>query len=371
MGHGRQPASDVQSCINTSTRHRRVWPWTISSVRQLRAAAIRARSVASAASGMATMNRLVVWAPTDNRALPTLPTTSSPPRMRLAGGVPGGVAQESATCGARVPSRMCCWLRLCERTGTPRHRAEAPATPVAGPESAAALQRAAGQWEVGPGRSPARAGRVVLGWDTAGWEPVCAALVCGDPRRLEALVRSRPRTELRGGLREDHAHGNRALGGPSSAKHPALPPELAAPVLSAPCIQRGERLGRFRARGVGGVDDQGARGDAMVPHDDPPTGPQECGPRQLAVSKPPGPGRQGMGAEAGALTARPAHGVGDQHGGATKRPPGPRRGSQRVARMRRAHGLMNGGTKGAHAGGWLSKNPRRLQAIGGPHDHRA
>jgi hypothetical protein len=41
-----------------------------------------------------------------------------------------------------------------------------------------------------------------------------------------------------------------------------------------------------------------------------------------------------------------------------------------MAWMMRAHGVINGFNKGAHEGGWLAKNHRRLQAIGGPHDQR-
>jgi hypothetical protein len=48
-----------------------------------------------------------LWAQTSNRALPPIATTASPPRMRMEEGVPGWVAQESATCWSRVPTRMC------------------------------------------------------------------------------------------------------------------------------------------------------------------------------------------------------------------------------------------------------------------------
>ena len=104
----------------------------------------------------------------------------------------------------------------------------------------------------------------------------------------------------------------------------------------------------------------------MVPHDAPHTGHQEVVPGQLAVAKHPGQGRQRIGAEAGALKARPTHGVGDQNSGDTKRQPGPLRGGHRVAGMLRANGVINGVNKGAHTGRRLAKNHRRLQAMGAP-----
>ena len=187
----------------------------------------------------------------------------------------------------------------------------------------------------------------------------------GDTLLLASLFRSLPRPELRRGLREDTAHGQRDDRGPQEETNPALPPERAAPFLVAQWIKIGERLGRLRARLVGVVHDEGARGEARVPQDAPHTGHEACVPRHLALSNHPGQGCQRLGPEAGALKARPAPGVGDQHGGDTTRQPGPWRGGQRVAWMRRTHGVINGFNQGAYAGRWLSNNPRRLQAIGG------
>ena len=196
-------------------------------------------------------------------------------------------------------------------------------------------------------------------------------LVFGDTVLLEGLFLLIPRTELRGRLLEDTAHGERDVGGHQDEKDEALSPQRATTFFIAQFIEMGERLGRFRARVVGVVDDKGARGDAMVPQDDPHTGHQEVVPRHRAVSKHPGQGRQRLGAEAGALKASPAHGVGDQNGGDTKRQPGPLRGGHRVAWMMRANSVINGCNTGTHEGGWLSNNHRRLQAIRGPHDQRA
>src|SRR5213596_756130 len=101
-------------------------------------------------------------------------------------------------------------------------------------------------------------------------------------------------------------------------KNEALPPEIAATFFVAEFIQIGERLGRFRARVVGVVDDEAARGDAMVPQDDPHTGYQELFPGNLTVSKHPRQGRQRICAEAGACKTSPANGVGHQYGSDTK-----------------------------------------------------
>jgi hypothetical protein len=132
----------------------------------------------------------------------------------------------------------------------------------------------------------------------------------------------------------------------------------------------GQDLGRFGAWVIGIVDDKGARGEAMVLQDDPRTGHQEFVPGHLAVPKHPGQGRQRIGTEAGALKGRPAKGVGDQHGGDTKRQPGPLRSGHRVVWMMRANGVINGVNKGAHKGRRLPKNHRRLQAIGAPQAER-
>ncbi len=105
--NGLHPAYDFPACIKTATSQRRGWPWTIASVRQRRAEAISERSLSAAAYVMATRNRLVVWEHTSTRALPPIATPSSPPRMRMAEGVPGWVAKESAPGWARWPTRLC------------------------------------------------------------------------------------------------------------------------------------------------------------------------------------------------------------------------------------------------------------------------
>ena len=117
------------------------------------------------------------------------------------------------------------------------------------------------------------------------------ALFWGDPLLLESLVRFIPRTDLRGGLIEDHAHGYGDFRGHQDEKNEALPPELATTVFIAPFLQIGQRLGRFRARVVGVVDDEAARGEAMVPQEDPYTGPQEVFPGNLTGAKHPRQGR--------------------------------------------------------------------------------
>jgi hypothetical protein len=113
------------------------------------------------------------------------------------------------------------------------------------------------------------------------------SLFGGDTLLLQDLVRFIPRTARRGGLREAHAHGYGELRSYQDEKHEALPPERAATCFIAEFIQLGERLGRLRARVVGVVNDEAARGEAMVPQDEPPTGHQEVFPGHLAVSKHP------------------------------------------------------------------------------------
>ena len=108
----------------------------------------------------------------------------------------------------------------------------------------------------------------------------------------------------------------------------------------------------------------------MVPQDDPHTGHQEVFPGHLAVSKHPRPGRQRLGAEAGACKTRPAHRVGHEHSGDTKREPSPLRDGQRVRGLMRANGRVHGVNKGTHKGGWLANHHRGLQAIGDMHDQR-
>ena len=103
----------------------------------------------------------------------------------------------------------------------------------------------------------------------------------------------------------------------------------------------------------------------MVQQDDPHTGRQKVFPGNLAVAKHPGQGRHRIRAEAGTFKTRPANGVGHEHGGETKRQPGPLRDGQRVLGLMRANGGVNGFNKGTYEGGWLSNNHRRLQAMGG------
>ena len=195
-------------------------------------------------------------------------------------------------------------------------------------------------------------------------------LFFGDPWLLEGLFLLIPRTERRGRLREDTAHGEGDVGGHQAEKDEALSPQLTTPGFIAQFREMGAGLGRLCARVVGIVEDQGARGDAMVPQDAPHTGHQEGVPGPLAVSTHPGQGRQRRGAAAGMFQARPAPGVGDPNGGDTKRQPGPWCGGHRVAWMMRAHGVINGFNKSAHKGCRLSHNPRRLQAIGAPQAER-
>ena len=108
----------------------------------------------------------------------------------------------------------------------------------------------------------------------------------------------------------------------------------------------------------------------MVLQDDPHTGHQEVFPGNLAVSKHPRQGRHRIGAEAGTCKTRPANGVGHQHGGDTKREPGPLRDGQRVLGLMRANGSVHGVNKGTHKGGWLANHHRCLQAIGDVHNQR-
>ena len=195
-------------------------------------------------------------------------------------------------------------------------------------------------------------------------------LFWGDSLFLEGLGRFIPRTQLRGGLIKDNADGHGDFRGHQDEKNQALPPEIAATFFIAQFIQIGKRLGRFRTRVVGVVDDEAARGKAVVPQDDPHTGHQELVPGNLAMAKHPGQGRHRIRAEAGAFKTRPAHGVGHQHGGDTKGQPGPLRDGHRMMGVMRADGGVNGVNKGTYKGGWLANHHRCLQAIGHVHNQR-
>ena len=195
-------------------------------------------------------------------------------------------------------------------------------------------------------------------------------LLFGDTLLLEGLFLLIPRTELRGRLIEDKAHGERDFGGYQDEKNEALSPQIAPTGFIAQVIKIGQGLGRFGARVVRIVDNQGARGDAMVLQDDPHTGHEQVVPGYLAMAKHPRQGGQRIGAEAGAFKARPANGVGDQYGGDTKRQPGPLRSGQRVTGMMRAHDVSNGVNKGAYKRRRLAKNHWRLQTISAPQAER-
>lgn len=100
----------------------------------------------------------------------------------------------------------------------------------------------------------------------------------------------------------------------------------------------------------------------MVPQDDAHPGHQEVVPGHLPVSKHPRQGRHRLGAEAGARKTRPANGVGHQHGGETKRAPGPLRDGQRVLGLMRANGGVHSVNKGTHEGGRRANDHQGLQA---------
>src|SRR2546427_7869166 len=130
--------------------------------------------------------------------------------------------------------------------------------------------------------------------------------------------------------------------------------------------QPGPKSGQSSDANLDGlVDDEAARGDAMVLQDDPHTGPQELVPGNLAVAKHPRQGGHRIRAKAGAFKTRPANRVGHQHGGDTKREPSPLRDGHRVMGLMHANSGVNGGNKGTHAGGRLGNHHPYLQAIGG------
>jgi hypothetical protein len=81
-------------------------------------------------------------------------------------------------------------------------------------------------------------------------------LFFGHALLLEGFFLLIPRTELRGRLIEDKAHGDGDFGGHQSEKDQALPPDIAATFFIAQFVEMGEGLGRFRALVVGIVNDE-------------------------------------------------------------------------------------------------------------------
>src|SRR3989442_91827 len=67
----------------------------------------------------------------------------------------------------------------------------------------------------------------------------------GDTLLLESLFLLIPRTELRGRLIEDKAHGERDFGGHQDEKDEALSPQIATTFFIAQFIEIGQGLGRF------------------------------------------------------------------------------------------------------------------------------
>ena len=178
-------------------------------------------------------------------------------------------------------------------------------------------------------------------------------LLWGDALLLEGFRLLRPRAQLGGRLVAGKADGEGDGGGDHQATEQALPPDVATAFLVTEFVQRGERFGRFGALVVSSVDDEAATGQAIGAQEDAHTRPQAFVPRDLAVSKHPGPGRSCRGPEAGACKAGPAHGVGHQNGRDTTREPGPLHGGHPVARTLRATRLVNGVDTGAYTGGRL------------------
>ena len=70
-------------------------------------------------------------------------------------------------------------------------------------------------------------------------------LFFGDTLLLEGLFLLIPRTELRGRLIEDKAHGDRDFGGHQEEKDEALSPQIATTFFIAQFIEIGQGLGRF------------------------------------------------------------------------------------------------------------------------------
>ena len=157
---------------------------------------------------MATLHRLVLWEQTDNRARPPIATTASPPRRRMGGGRPGRGGQGvGAGLGTLSDPHV-----LMAADG----REHVYATDKGG--GAIAKSRRAregirharvhpdiGMWGRA-GRQHAQ-GELCFGGRRRGGCRCARSLFGGDTLLLEGLVRSLPRTALRGGLRADHAHG--------------------------------------------------------------------------------------------------------------------------------------------------------------------
>ena len=78
-----------------------------------------------------------------------------------------------------------------------------------------------------------------------------------DALLLEHLDLLIPRTEFRGGLIEDKAHGEGDFGGHQDEKDKALSPDLAPAFLVTQFIEMRECLGRFGTRVVGVIKPEG------------------------------------------------------------------------------------------------------------------
>ena len=83
----------------------------------------------------------------------------------------------------------------------------------------------------------------------------------------------------------------------------------------------GAGFGRFRTLIVRVIHDETPGREAIVAQDHPHTGHQELVPRNLAMAKHPGQGRERIGAKARAFKAGPADGVGHEYRRDTKRQP--------------------------------------------------
>src|SRR5215471_15943673 len=99
-----------------------------------------------------------------------------------------------------------------------------------------------------------------------------------DALLLEHLGLLIPRTEFRGGLIEDKAHGEGDFGGYQDEKDEALSPDIAPAFLITQFIEMRECLGRFGTRVVGVINKEVPRRDAMGPQNDAHTGHQQSVP---------------------------------------------------------------------------------------------
>ena len=113
------------------------------------------------------------------------------------------------------------------------------------------------------------------------------ALRFGDTLLFEGLFLLIPGTELGSRLIEGKPDGDGDFRGHQHEKDQALPPEIAPTFLIAQFVEMRERMRGFRAWVVRIVDDEAARGDAMVVQDHPHAGHQEIIPGNLAVAKHP------------------------------------------------------------------------------------